>query len=60
MLKSTAIEQLRKCYSFERTLSIIQITNEDGVYEDNKVKVRRILTPVDTTYEIIWKDVTIA
>ena len=59
MLKSTVIEQLRKCYSFERTLSIIQITNEDGVYEDNKVKVRRIITPVYTTYEIIWKDVTI-
>lgn len=38
-------------FSFEEALSIIQITNMDGVYEDSNVKV----TKTGDKYNITWK-----
>ena len=38
-------------FSFEKTLSIIQITDMDGVYEDSDVKV----TKTGDKYNIVWK-----
>lgn len=52
MLKRDLLQKLLKKYSYERSNSIIQIASENGVFEDNEVKVSKVDS---VTYCLEWK-----
>lgn len=55
MNRKQLLKELMKKYSFEKSHSFIQIATEDGVFENNEVKITMTRTLEVDLYTLEWQ-----